>query len=52
MVAILVSDLKRVFLKIIYMNVYKLTLYKFSQIYLRTNVGIIKFEKHLTTLKP
>jgi len=51
MVVMLVSDLKRIFLKIIYMNVYTLTLHKLSKLYLRANVNIIKFEKHLTTLK-
>jgi hypothetical protein len=34
------------------MNVYTLTLRKLSHFYLRANVGIIKFEKNLTTLKP
>jgi hypothetical protein len=52
MLALLVTDLKRIFLKIISMNVYTLTLYKCSQFYLRANVGIIKFEKSLTPLKP
>jgi hypothetical protein len=52
MVDMLVTDLKRIFLQIISMNVYPLTLQKPSQFYLRANVGIIKFEKSLTTLKP
>ena len=47
-----VTDLKRIFLKINSMNVYTLTLYRLSQFYLRANVGIVRFEKHLITLKP
>jgi hypothetical protein len=52
LIAMFVTDLRTIFLKIIYISVYILTSYKLVQLYLRTVHQLPEFERPVTTLKP